>query len=150
MKSCRWFKEVEALVDGETRNTQAVETHVSACPDCAAHRADLLLWREALAPATLAPILSDQQFPAFMEGIRAGINEPRPRVGGIWALMSLVAAALVIAVATFSMFSTPASAPVNANEVESVSTDIEGATVGVENGENSVTTIWISVGEDDV
>jgi anti-sigma factor RsiW len=127
-----------------------VETHVSACPDCAAHRAGLLQWREALAPAALAPVLSDQQFPAFMEGIRAGINEPRPRVGGIWAMLSLAAAALVIAVATFSMFSAPTPDPVNANEVESVSTDIEGATVGVENGENSVTTIWISIGEDDV
>jgi anti-sigma factor RsiW len=150
MKNCRWFKDVEALVDGEARNAQAVESHVSDCPVCAAHRSGLLEWRAALAPALSAPVLSDQQFPAFMEGIRAGIQEPRTRSGGIWALLSLAAAALVIAVATFSMFSNPASVRVNANEVESVSTDIEGATVGVENGENSVTTIWISIGEDDV
>lgn len=150
MKSCRWFKDVEALVDGEARNAQAVETHVSDCPDCAAHRDGLLRWRAALAPAVPVPVLSDQQFPAFMEGIKAGIHEPRPRIGGIWALLSLAAAALVIAVATFSMFSDPGPAPVDANEVESVSTDIEGATVGVENGENNVTTIWISIGEDDV
>ena len=150
MKSCRWFKDVEALVDGEARNAPAVETHVSDCPECAAHRDGLMKWREALAPAASVPVLSDQQFPAFMEGIKAGIHEPRPRSRGIWALMSLAAAALVIAVATFSMFSAPSPAPVSANGVESVSTDIEGATVGVENGENSVTTIWISIGEDDV
>ena len=150
MNSCRWFKEVEALVDGEAQDPQAVETHVSGCATCSDHRAGLLRWREALAPAISAPVLSDQQFPAFMEGIRAGINEPRPRVGGIWAMLSLATAALVIAVATFYMFSTPAPAPVSANEVESLSTDIEGATVGVENGDNSVTTIWISIGEDDV
>jgi len=150
MKSCRWFKDVEALVDGEARDPQAVETHVSGCATCSAHRDGLLLWRSALAPAVPVPVLSDQQFPAFMEGIKAGISEPRSSSGGIWALLSLAAAALVIAVATFSMFSNPSPAPVDANEVESVSTDIEGATVGVENGENSVTTIWISIGEDDV
>ena len=148
MNTCSWFKEVEALVDGEARDVPAAEAHVASCPDCAAHRKSLLKWRDSLAPVLAVPVLSDQQFPAFMEGIRTGIHETRPRSGGIWALMSLAAAALVIAVATFSMFSGPG--PVKANEVESVSTEIDGATVGVENGENSVTTIWISIGEDDV
>lgn len=148
MKTCTWFKDVEALVDGEARNSSAVEAHVTACPACAAHRESLVMWRHSLAPALATPVLSDRQFPAFMEGIKAGIHETRPRSGGIWALMSLAAAALVIAVATFSMFTGPG--PVKANEVESVSTEIDGATVGVENSENSVTTIWISIGKDDV
>ena len=47
MKSCSWFKDVEALVDDEARNAVAVEAHVSACPLCAAHRDSLVAWRNA-------------------------------------------------------------------------------------------------------
>jgi len=148
MKSCSWFKDVEALVDDEARNAVAVEAHVSACPLCAAHRDSLVAWRNALAPALAAPVLSEQQFPAFMEGIKAGIHEPRRRSGGIWALMSLAAAALVIAVATFSMFTGPG--PAKANEVESVTTDIEGASVQVETPEGGVTSINVHIGKDDI
>lgn len=148
MKSCSWFKDVEALLDGEAQNENAVEAHIAACPACAAHRDNLLAWRQSLASALATPVLSDQQFPAFMEGIKAGIHEPRRRSGGIWALMSLAAAALVIAVATFSMFTGPG--PAKANEVESVSTEIEGASVSVDYPEGGVPTINVSVGKDDI
>ncbi len=148
MKSCSWFKDVEALLDGEARNEKAVEAHVVACPACAAHHDSLLAWRHSLVPALATPVLSDQQFPAFMEGIKAGIHEPHRRSGGIWALMSLAAAALVIAVATFSMFTGPE--PLKADEVQSVSTEIEGASVSVETPEGGVTSINIHIGKDDI
>lgn len=148
MKTCSWFSDVESLVDGEARNVSAVEAHLTACPVCAAHREALVQWRRALSPAKPAPVLSDQQFPAFMEGIKAGIEQPQRRSGGIWALVSLAAAALVIAVATFSMFTGPT--PLNADEVQSVSTEIEGASVSVETPKDGVTTINISVGKDDI
>ena len=148
MKTCSWFSDVEALIDGEARNASAVEDHVTACPACAAHHETLVQWRKALSTARPAPVLSEPQFPAFMEGIRAGIHQSQPRSGGIWALLSLVAAALVIAVATFSMFTGPT--PLKADEVQSVSTDIDGATVSVESPMGGVTTINISVGKDDI
>jgi anti-sigma factor RsiW len=148
MKTCSWFKDVEALVDGEARNENAVEAHVAACPACAVHRNSLLAWRHALVPTLAAPVLSDQQFPACMEGIKVGIHEPNRRSGGIWALMSLAAAALVIAVATFSMFTGPG--PAKANEVESVWTEIEGASVQVETPEGGVTSISVHIGKDDI
>jgi hypothetical protein len=112
------------------------------------HRNSLLAWRHALVPTLAAPVLSDQQFPAFMEGIKVGIHEPNRRSGGIWALMSLAAAALVIAVATFSMFTGPG--PAKANEVESVWTEIEGASVQVETPEGGVTSISVHIGKDDI
>jgi anti-sigma factor RsiW len=148
MKSCNWFNDVERFVDGEARNESAVEAHLASCPACAAHRKALLAWRDSLVPVLATPVLSDQQFPAFMEGIKAGIHEPRRRSGGIWALMSLAAAALVIAVATFSMFTGPG--PAKANEVESVTTDIEGASVQVETPEGGITSINVQIGKDDI
>lgn len=148
MKTCSWFGDIEALVDGESRNASTVEAHLTACPACSAHREALVQWRRALAPVRPTPVLSDQQFPAFMEGIKAGIHQPQRRSGGIWALLSLAAAALVIAVATFSMFTGPT--PLNADEVQSVSTDIDGATVSVETPKDGVTTINITVGKDDI
>lgn len=148
MKTCSWFNKVESHVDGESRDALAVESHVAGCPACAAHQKRLLAWRDALVPALATPVLSDQQFPSFMEGIKTGIHEAPPRTGGIWALMSLAAAALVIAVATFSMFTGPG--PARATEVESVSSDIDGATIKVENSDGNLTTIKITIGGDDI
>lgn len=148
MKTCSWFERVEALVDGESRDGSAVEAHLSGCADCAAHRDHLLQLRAVV--RGVAPILSDQQFPAFMDGIRSGISQSPPRSRGIWALTSLAAAALVIAVATFSIFNGSIPEPVRANEVESASTEIEGATVEWSDSGGGVTTIWISVSEDDL
>lgn len=148
MKTCRWFKDIEAYVDGEASRAEAVESHLAACPACASHRDGLLAWRAALRPAVEAPVLSDAQFSAFMAGIRTGIEAPRHRTGGIWALMSLAAAALVIAVATFSIFTGPT--PLEATQVESVSTEIDNATVRVEQPEGGVTTIWVNINQDDI
>ena len=54
----------------------------------------------------------------------------------------------MIAIATFSIFTGPG--PVKANEVESVSTQLNDATVHWDNSDDGVTTIWISIAEDDV
>jgi len=148
MKTCSWFERVEALIDGESRNEHAVEAHLSDCATCIAHRDHLLRLRSALRGDV--PKLSEQQFPAFYDGIRSGISQSPPRSRGIWALSSLAAAALVIAVATFSIFSGSVPEPVRANEVESASTEIEGATVEWSDSGGGVTTIWISVSEDDL
>lgn len=148
MKMCNWFRHIEAFVDGELADAGAVEFHLSNCPACAEHRKTLLQWRAAV--RTEAPRLEDGQFPAFLSGIKAGLPDSEPRYRGFWALTSLAAAALVIAIATFSIFNGTTPEPVRANEVESVSTDIDGATVGWDDSGSGVTTIWISIAEDDV
>lgn len=148
MKTCRWFEHVEALVDGEARNAGAVEAHLTGCATCEAHRTHLLQLRAAMRGA--APVLSDQQFSVFMDGIRTELSQSPPRGRGFWALTSLAAAALVIAVATFSIFNGSVPAPVRANGVESVSTEIDGATVGWTDSGGGVTTIWITTSEDDL
>ncbi|MCF6284875.1 MAG: hypothetical protein L3K26_06780 [Candidatus Hydrogenedentes bacterium] len=147
MNTCKWTQKVEAYTDGESHDHSAVEAHIADCALCARHRATMLHMRSALGALPEAPSLSDGQFPAFMEGIHEGVSHSRKRPGGIWALMSLSAAALVIAIATFSMFTGPG--PVKANEVESVSTQLEGGTAHWDISDDGVTTIWISIAEDD-
>lgn len=148
MKTCTWFKQIDALVDGEAPDEAAIKAHLTECAACAGYRDQILQWRAAVRAE--APALSDQQFPAFMDGIKAGIDQRPHRHGGFWALSSLAAAALVIAIAVFSIFNGPAPAPVRANEVESVSTELDGATVQWQDSGSGVTTIWISVTEDDL
>jgi len=148
MKTCGWFNRIEALVDGEPRNAGAAEAHLAGCDACAAYRDHLLRLRAVMRGS--APVLSDQQFPAFMDGIRSGLEQSPARGRGIWALTSLAAAALVIAVATFSIIDGAAPVPVRADGVESVSTDIDGATVGWSDSGGGVTTIWITIAEDDL
>jgi anti-sigma factor RsiW len=148
MSTCTWTKKIEAFVDGEMDDSAATEAHLAECDICADHHATLLQLRAAVSSLSAAPTLSEEQFPAFMAGIQEGTERSGRRSGGIWTLMSLSAAALVIAIATFSIFTGPG--PVKANEVESVSTQIDGATVDWENSDDGVTTIWISIGEDDV
>ncbi len=148
MSMCKWTNEVERFADGEASDTPTVEAHLATCAACSQHHATLLRFRTSLAALPAAPVLSDEQFTAFMSGIETELSQKRRRPGGFWALMSLSAAALLIALATFSVFTGPG--PVRANEVESVSTQIDGATVHWDNSDDGVTTIWISIGEDDV
>lgn len=148
MNMCKWAIRVEAYADGEQRDSVAVESHLAGCEPCKRHHATMLRMRSAIRELPAPPVLSDGQFPAFMEGIHQEVSRSRRRPGGFWALVSLSAAALVIALATFSMFTGPG--PVKANEVESVSTQLEDATVHWGNSDDGVTTIWISIGKDDV
>lgn len=148
MSTCKWTKRIEAYVDGEATDTGAVESHLDICAPCTRHYAFLRQMRAAVSGLPASPEVSDGQFPAFMEGIQAEVASTHRRPGGFWALMSLSAAALVIAIATFSIFTGPG--PVKANEVESVSTQLDGATVHWDNSDDGVTTIWISIAEDDV
>lgn len=148
MSTCNWIKRVEAYIDGETTDSPSVEAHLRACAPCASHRDDLLMIRSAVSGMGEAPVLSDNQFPAFMDGIQQELSRSHRRPGGFWAVLSLSMAALVIAIATFSIFTGPG--PVKANEVESVSTQLDGATVHWDNSDDGVTTIWISSAEDDI
>lgn len=149
MSTCKWISKIDAYVDGESDNPQSVEDHLQTCTECAHHRDSVLQMRSAIGALTAGtPHVSDEQFRSFMNGIQDGMHTNRRSPRGFWALMSLTAAALVIAVATFSLFTGPG--PVKANEVESVSTQLDNATVHWDNSDDGVTTIWISISEDDV
>lgn len=149
MSTCTWIKKIETFVDGELTDVQSVEAHMMQCAECARYRDELLRVRTALEVVSAqSPQVSDDQFRSFMDGIHDGVDNRSRHPRGFWALLSLTAAALVIAIATFSVFTGPG--PVKANEVESVSTQLDNATVHWDNSDDGVTTIWISISEDDV
>ena len=91
--------------------------------------------------------ISDAQFPAFMRGIQDGIDAPRPRPAGLWAALSLSTAALIVAVAVFAVFFGGTS-PAQATKVESMSTELPGATVDTYRSEDGVTTVWITMSKE--
>ncbi|HRI86958.1 MAG TPA: hypothetical protein PK869_01770 [Candidatus Hydrogenedentes bacterium] len=115
-----------------------------------AYIADLQYLRDAARAIPAAPEISDAQFSAFMRGIREGVDAtPAPR-RGFWAALSLVAAALVVAVSLFVIFETnnivqpPA---VGASVVESASSDISGATVTSGTSEDGSAVVWFEAGQ---
>jgi hypothetical protein len=98
--------------------------------------------------------IRDPQFSAFMNGIRERV-ETTPRGGrlGWWAWSSIGATALVAAVFIFMVIG-GGPAPVRAQTaVESVSTELDGASVGdysEENGTATVCTVWVNMPQGDV
>lgn len=150
MKTCAWFERVEAYIDGETPSGEALETHLAQCPQCQAHAAAIQKMRRGIDTVIAAyPEISEAQFPHFMNGIRDAIDQPRRRFMGWWAAASLTAAAMIVALATFSIiYGGPE--PVRATEVESVSTDLEGATVDWYDTKEGVTTVWVNVAKEDI
>ncbi len=88
------------------------------------------------------PVISDGQFGAFMAGINAAIAEPAPRRYPLWTTVSIAAAALVIVIALLSILY-PSPEGVKANTVESVSTDLNNATVDWYDSKDGVTTVWV-------
>jgi hypothetical protein len=96
------------------------------------------------------PVISDGQFGPFMAGISAGIAEPVPRRFHLWTSLSIAAAALVIVIALLSILY-PSPESVKANTVESVTTELNGATVDWYDNKDGVTTVWVKTpGGDDL
>jgi hypothetical protein len=109
---------------------------------------ELQMIREALR-AQDTPRIEDAQFRVFMDGIRAEMVPARSVYTRWWSLASLAAASFLIALSLFFIgWGEPA--PVRANEVESVSTELEGATTDFYGSANGTATIWINMAEDDL
>ena len=145
---CTFQHEVERWFDGETTNAEQAEAHVEQCTACRAHVDFLRETRAAIEALPHSPEIADAQIPAFLEGIAEGVHQPRRRLTGIWAMASGVAAALIAAVALMSIV-TPVEAPVGAQtviEVNSNSTDIDGATVVLL--DNETPTVWLNAPDD--
>lgn len=147
MKNCDWEERVGRWFDGESSDAAQVESHVAACKGCTAYVADLSLLRDVRTADV--PAISDAQFRSFMDGIHEEIA-PRPSVWrGFWAMTSLTAAAFVVAFSAFILMR-GAPKPVLATEVESISTELDGATVEWYDNDDGVTTVWVNVAVDDL
>jgi len=144
------FQTLEAWFDGEAELTEAFRARIDADPELREAYEELQEIRAAIREAD-APVIQDAQFRVFMDGIREEIAPAHG--GGLWqrwtALASMAAASFLIALSVFYIgWGDPA--PIHATEVESVASDIEGATWDLSGGEGGTTTIWVNLAEDDL
>lgn len=145
MHECRWNRRVERWFDGESREPEAVERHIETCGACQAAVTGLQRFRAGVKAVAVRQEIAPTQFPAFLEGIRERIDVPAHRHTGIWALASLMAASLIVAISLFAVF-TGGPDPVGAEHsvVESASTEVEGATVETQNSTDGTRAIvWV-------
>lgn len=154
MGKCRWTAQLEREFDGKETLGSDVRGHVETCPDCAEYLATLQRMRGAVRSVSSRQEIRDPQLGAFMSGIRERVEtSPRGARLGWWAWSSIGAAALIVAVFTFMVVS-GGPAPVRAQtEVESVSTELDGAPVGdysEEDGTATVCTVWVNLPQGDV
>ena len=147
-------KDYEALqvwFDGEGSLPDGLQARIETDADLRAEYEELQTIREAIRGAD-TPRIEDAQFRVFMDGIREEI-QPQPQRGGLFqrwlALASMAAASFFIALSVFYIgWGDPA--PVRATEVESVETELEGATTDWYDSANGTTTIWVNMAEDDL
>lgn len=138
-------KKVAAHFDGQT--PEGVQAPSSR--EAQAYLADLNYLREGARAASATPQISDAQFSSFMEGIRQGI-ETTPARGGhwLWTKVSLVGAALVVAIGVFVILESknvvqPPAADAG-TVVESVGTEIRDVTVKSETSEDGNAVVWMT------
>lgn len=144
-----WKRTVEAGVDGEAAYVERARTLTSSRPECAAHEQRIKTLRAGAATVARTETIGDEQFPAFMAGIWEGIEAPQSSRRSSWATFSLVAAALVAALAMAYIFMGGPD-PVKATEVEYVGTDLKDATVDWYNSKNGVVTIEVKMQNNDL
>lgn len=150
MKTCPFEERVERWVDGEESDPALVERHVRECATCADHVHELEAMRGLLKVPGEVVEIADAQMPAFLEGIGSGIERSPRRHTGLWAMASLCAAALIVAV-SFVLLASDGPTPVQAHTiVESLSTDIDGATTTSYHDDTGTTTVWINVPDGDM
>lgn len=142
-------KKLARHFDGES-----TDVAVPSTPKAQAYLAGLQHLRDGARAVAATPQISDAQFASFMDGIREGINAPVHGGRGIWAKLSLAAAALVVAIAVFVIWESKnvVQPPVAGAEsiVESASSDIRDVTVKSGTSEDGNAVVWVTASQVDM
>lgn len=148
MGTCDYHEQVERWIDGECADAAGIEKHLTACPACRAYAEQAHRMREGVHAVTERATIADAQFPAFFDTIREGVNHP-PRRPARWALLSMTAAAIIVAISVVSIAFNVSNDPIQPvrAEVEAVSTEIDGATTTTDYDDDGTTTVWLNVPE---
>lgn len=146
MRYDKHVQQAEAAFDGQT----AAQSSSPSRPEAAQWVAALERQRAGVQAVRAVPGIDDAQLPAFIAGIRDGIEAPRRRHGGFWALVSLTAASLVMAVSMFALMTGGPAAVDAKTEVESVESDLQHTEFTVDRNENGTTTLWVTVAQEDI
>ncbi len=140
----KWQQRLEQYRDGELGDVDARE--IEAMLEDPAHQAyDASL--NALGAAARASMpragIADEQLPAFMAGIREGVERPQRGYRGFWALASLSTAALIVALSVFSVIMLKSQDAVHST-VEAAATEIEGAEIDTYVDDDGTAVVWVS------
>ena len=151
MNKCRWLSRVEQWFDANMPEEHETARHVESCAVCRDELRLLRALRHGAQQTARRETIGDGQFPAFMAGVREGIEAPETawRWNRAWAFASVAAAALITAGSVFAVFSGE-PAPVEGTVVESWSTDLEDAEIRQYSSENGTQTVWVSVAREDM
>lgn len=149
MASCRYEQTVARWFDGETVDETAVRSHLDACARCRAYLARLKGLRARVAQTKTGARIEDTQLPAFLRELEQRIDVAPARRVGVWAMASVGAAAIVVAVSVLSIFSSGPK-PIEATVIEHASTDIDGATTETYITDDGTATVWVNLPEGDL
>ncbi len=138
MSKRRKFMDVERWFDGESSESNQTED-VLTDAGSKQYAKDLETMREGVKDVMARERIEDGQFPAFMEGIRERIDPPARGHRGIWAFASAAAAALIVALSVYMVFTPPSPHTV----VEACSTEVEGATATSYYSDNGTAVVWV-------
>ncbi len=145
MKRPTWQERLERYRDGELGESDAQE--VEAMLDAPAYRdydASLAALSSAARESMPRSEIADAQLPAFMAGIREGVETPQRGHRGFWALASLSTAALIVALSVFSLIMLNSHDAVHTT-VEAAASDIEGVEIDTYTDEEDGTAVvWVS------
>lgn len=153
MAECRRLTQVEAYFDGETAFAPSdVAEHAASCPVCAGHLEQLRRLRAGVQTAAARETIADGQFPSFLEGIRERLDTPARGWRRFLAMASVSAAAILIALALYALFSdfSAPSRQVEATIVESTYSELDGVSIDVQIGRDGDAMIWVNNAPDDV
>jgi len=145
MKRQTWQERIEQFRDGELPDSEAEE--LAAMLEEPAHRdydASLAAMSTAAQGAMPRGVIADEQLPAFVAGIREGIDIPRRGHRGFWALASLSTAALIVSLSVFSVIMLNSQDAVHST-VEAAASEIEGVEIDTSYmGEDGTAVVWVS------
>ncbi len=141
MKRQTWQERIERYRDGELPDAAAhdIEEMLEE-PAHRAYDASLTALGAAARAAMPRAEIADAQLPAFMAGIRDGVETPQRGHRGFWALASLSTAGLIVALSVFSVIMLNSQDAVHST-VEAATTEIEGAEIDTYTDE---AVVWVS------
>ncbi len=149
MARCRFEQTVARWFDGESVDETEVRAHLDACAHCRAYLVNLERMHTGAQEAATAVQITDSQFNRFLQELEEGVHRKRPRRVGLWAMASVAAAAIVVALSVLSIFSTGPK-PIEATVIEEAHTEIDGATTESYVSDDGTATVWVNVPEGDL
>jgi len=141
----KWQERLERYRDGESPEAEALDVEgLLEDPEYRDYDASLAALSASAREAMPRAAIADAQLPAFVAGIREGVETPERGHRGFWALASLSSAAMIVALSVFSVIMLKSQDAVHST-VEAAETAIEGAEIDTYTDEEDGTAVvWVS------